>query len=79
MKQEIGKPLFEIVEKQDRPQEALALIHKAYDFAYQSHDGQMRKSDDPYIIHPVEVACILAELNADTETICSCLLHDVLE
>lgn len=79
MKQEIGKPLFEIVEKQDRPEEALALIHKAYDFAYQSHDGQMRKSDDPYIIHPVEVACILAELNADTETICSCLLHDVLE
>lgn len=78
-KSEIGQPLFEIVERQGRPKEAIELISRAYDFAYQSHDGQMRKSEDPYIIHPVEVACILAELNADTETICSCLLHDVLE
>lgn len=79
MKELIGKPLFDILEKQDRPADALALVHKAYDFAYKAHDGQMRKSEDPYIIHPVEVACILAELNADTETICSSLLHDVLE
>jgi Guanosine polyphosphate pyrophosphohydrolases/synthetases len=79
MKEKIGQPLFDILKNQGRSDDAMDLISKAYDFAYQSHDGQMRKSEDPYIIHPVEVACILAELNADTETICSCLLHDVLE
>lgn len=79
MKEKIGQPLFDILKNQGRSDDAMDLISKAYDFAYQSHDGQLRKSEDPYIIHPVEVACILAELNADTETICSCLLHDVLE
>ncbi|MBS1993810.1 MAG: bifunctional (p)ppGpp synthetase/guanosine-3',5'-bis(diphosphate) 3'-pyrophosphohydrolase [Cyanobacteria bacterium SZAS LIN-3] len=78
-KDEIGKPLFETLSKQGRSDEELALIHKAYDFAYKAHDGQLRKSEDPYIIHPVEVACILAEINADAATLCSCLLHDVLE
>jgi GTP diphosphokinase / guanosine-3',5'-bis(diphosphate) 3'-diphosphatase len=79
MKDQIGKPLFEILEKQGRSKEDLDFAHRAYDFAYKSHDGQMRKSEDPYIIHPVEVACILADINCDIETICSCLLHDVLE
>lgn len=79
MKDQIGQPLFDILEKQGRPAEDIAIAHKAYDFAYASHDGQMRKSEDPYIIHPVEVACIMADINADIDTICSCLLHDVLE
>lgn len=79
MKELIGKPLFDILEKQGRPKEDLDLAHKAYDFAYKAHDGQMRKSEDPYIIHPVEVACILADINCDIETICSCLLHDTIE
>ena len=79
MKEEIGKPLFEILSKQGRSEEELNLIQKAYDFAYKAHDGQLRKSEDPYIIHPVEVACILADINADCATVCSCLLHDVLE
>jgi RelA/SpoT family (p)ppGpp synthetase len=79
MKEKIGKPLFDLLEKQARPEEDVALIKRAYDFAYAAHDGQLRKSEDPYIIHPVEVACILAEINADCPTVCSCLLHDVLE
>ncbi len=79
MKDQIGQPLFDILERQGRPAEEIAIAHKAYDFAYAAHDGQMRKSDDPYIIHPVEVACILADINADIDTVSSCLLHDVLE
>lgn len=75
----IGAPLFELLEKQGRPAEDIAFIRKAYEFAYWSHDGQVRKSDDPYIIHPVEVAQLLAELNADVPTICAGLMHDVLE
>ena len=78
-KAEIGKPLFEILEEQGRASEDIDLVRRAYDFAFESHDGQLRKSQDPYIIHPVEVACILADINADCATICSCLLHDVLE
>ncbi len=71
--------LFEILERQHRPAEDIAFIRKAYEFAYKSHDGQYRKSEEPYIIHPVEVACSLAELNGDEQTIAAGLLHDVLE
>ena len=76
---EIGKGLFDSLNKQGRPAEDVAAIAKAYEFAYRAHDGQMRKSDDPYIIHPVEVATLLAELKADVPTICAGLMHDVLE
>lgn len=54
-------------------------ISKAFNLAYDAHQGQLRKSGEPYIIHPVAVAKILAELNMDTDTICSGLLHDVIE
>ncbi len=73
------KPLIEALKNQGRTNDELALVQKAYDFAHKAHDGQLRKSEDPYIIHPVEVACILAELDADVQTICAALLHDVLE
>jgi GTP diphosphokinase / guanosine-3',5'-bis(diphosphate) 3'-diphosphatase len=76
---EIGAPLFAVLERQGRSAADIALVRKAYEYAFCAHDGQMRKSDDPYIIHPTEVAILLAELNADTGTICSGLLHDVLE
>jgi RelA/SpoT family (p)ppGpp synthetase len=75
----IGKPLFDILNEQGRSKEEIESIRRAYEFAYLAHDGQVRKSDEPYIIHPVEVACLLAELNADLPTICSGLMHDVLE
>ena len=55
------------------------LILKAYDFANENHKGQLRKSGEPYIIHPVQVAYTLSTLNLDDETICAALLHDVVE
>ncbi|HEY9791065.1 MAG TPA: bifunctional (p)ppGpp synthetase/guanosine-3',5'-bis(diphosphate) 3'-pyrophosphohydrolase, partial [Candidatus Obscuribacterales bacterium] len=67
------------LQQQGRPQDEVDTIARAYEFAFVAHHGQMRKSDDPYIIHPVEVACLLAELNADLPTICAGLMHDVLE
>ncbi|GAB6117577.1 bifunctional (p)ppGpp synthetase/guanosine-3',5'-bis(diphosphate) 3'-pyrophosphohydrolase [Thermoanaerobacter brockii subsp. lactiethylicus] len=57
----------------------LGLIYKAYDFAVNAHDGQIRNSGEPYIIHPIEVAYILAELELDITTIAAGLLHDVIE
>ncbi|MBI4534028.1 MAG: bifunctional (p)ppGpp synthetase/guanosine-3',5'-bis(diphosphate) 3'-pyrophosphohydrolase [Candidatus Melainabacteria bacterium] len=75
----IESALFAVLARQARPATDIAAIHAAYEFAYQSHEGQLRKSEEPYIIHPVGVATILAELNGDTETICAALLHDVLE
>lgn len=55
------------------------LILRAYEYANNKHNGQLRKSGEPYIIHPLEVANILAELELDDATICAALLHDVLE
>ena len=54
-------------------------IQKAYDFAKSQHEDQCRKSGEPYIIHPLQVAYILADLELDDATICAALLHDVVE
>ena len=54
-------------------------IFAAYEFAQQAHMGQKRDSGEPYIIHPIAVACNLLELGMDTDTICAGLLHDVAE
>lgn len=55
------------------------LIGMAYDKAKQLHEGQLRKSGEPYFIHPIAVAIILAQLGMDDETIVGGLLHDVVE
>ncbi|MBR6033956.1 MAG: bifunctional (p)ppGpp synthetase/guanosine-3',5'-bis(diphosphate) 3'-pyrophosphohydrolase [Clostridia bacterium] len=55
------------------------LIMKAYNYANEHHKGQLRKSGEPYIIHPIQVAYTLATLDLDDETICAALLHDVVE
>jgi len=55
------------------------LIEKAYHFAQKKHEGQFRKSGEPFFSHPTEVAYILAQRKMDTETIAAGLLHDVLE
>lgn len=54
-------------------------IRKAYELAEKKHEGQFRKSGEPYIVHPLNVAMILTTIYADSETIQAALLHDVLE
>ena len=65
--------------KINNPNSNIELIKKAYDYAYENHKEQKRISGEPYIIHPLEVAYILAELELDDSTICAALLHDVVE
>ena len=65
--------------KKYHPSSDLSDIEKAYKVAYKAHEGQKRKSGEPYIIHPLCVAIILAELELDKESIIAGLLHDVVE
>ena len=65
--------------KKYHPSEDLSGIERAYLLAKEAHEGQMRKSGEPYIIHPLNVAIILAELELDKESIIAGLLHDVIE
>ncbi|MFO0663210.1 MAG: bifunctional (p)ppGpp synthetase/guanosine-3',5'-bis(diphosphate) 3'-pyrophosphohydrolase [Polyangiaceae bacterium] len=55
------------------------LVRKAYDYARVAHEGQKRKSGDPYFVHPVNVAGIITELKLDGASVCAGLLHDVVE
>ncbi len=55
------------------------IVLKAYNFAVEKHGEQLRRSGEPYIIHPMQVANILAELGLDDSTVCAALLHDVVE
>lgn len=61
------------------PSDDISLIEKAYSTASKAHANQVRKSGEPYIIHPLSVAIILADLEMDKETIAAGLLHDVVE
>ncbi len=61
------------------PSSDISLIEKAYSIAFEAHKEQKRKSGEPYIIHPLCVAIILAELELDKETIVAGILHDVVE
>lgn len=70
--------LIKIIEKY-MTEEEVAFVMKAYEYAKLMHKDQKRKSGEPYIIHPVNVAIILADLDMDVETIVSALLHDVVE
>jgi GTP pyrophosphokinase len=57
----------------------IAQVWEGYRYAFKAHDGVVRKTGEPYIMHPVSVACILAELHMDMPTILAALLHDVVE
>ena len=57
----------------------LDVVNKAFNLAFEAHKEQKRESGEPYIIHPIDVAVILAELGMDTSTIVAGLLHDVIE
>ena len=59
--------------------EDIAQVWAGYRFAFTAHDGVVRKTGEPYITHPVSVACILADLHMDVPTILAALLHDVVE
>ncbi len=55
------------------------LIKRAYDYSFKAHSGQLRKSGDPYFVHPASVAGIITELRLDAASVCAGLLHDVVE
>ena len=61
------------------PEEKLRLVQDAYAYANDLHSGQLRRSGEPYIQHPVNAAIYLADLNLDAATIAAALLHDVIE
>lgn len=75
----IFEPLYEMLKAQNRPEQDIEEIKKAFEFAARLHNGQYRISEEPYIIHPVEVAKILTDLMVDKNTIKAALLHDVIE
>ena len=63
----------------NRPNDDLELIRKAYEFSQKHHAGQSRASGQPYLVHPLEVALVLAEMKMDPVAICAGLLHDSVE
>ena len=71
--------LLKNVSKYNNNIEDFVLIMKAYNYADTMHKGQVRESGEEYITHPLNVAYILSEMHADTDTLCAALLHDTLE
>ncbi|MCL4524028.1 MAG: bifunctional (p)ppGpp synthetase/guanosine-3',5'-bis(diphosphate) 3'-pyrophosphohydrolase [Acidobacteria bacterium] len=71
----------ELLEKlsHGRSAESLDLVRRAYDFAAEQHQSQVRQSGEPFMSHPIEVAHILADMKLDSTTVCAALLHDVVE
>jgi GTP pyrophosphokinase len=77
-----GDELFEkLIQKMQEyhPSSDFTLVLKAYKLSKGAHEGQLRRSGEPYIIHPVEVAIILANLELDRETVAAAILHDIIE
>jgi GTP pyrophosphokinase len=72
------EPLFTVV-RANHPETDFALLQRAYETAAQYHEGQTRKSGEPYITHPLAVATICAELGMTAPTLVAALLHDVVE
>ena len=65
--------------QENRPQDDLTIVKKAYDYSLKNHEGQTRASGEPYLIHPLEVALVLAEMKMDPIAIAAGLLHDSVE
>ena len=70
--------LAHALENSGRPYN-VEMIHKAYQLAEKAHEGQFRRSGEPYICHPLHVACLLVDLGMDSESVAGGLLHDVVE
>ena len=77
--EDLFKDIKEALIEQNRPPEEIAKIEEAFLFAQKLHEGQFRVSEEPYIIHPVEVVKILVELHMDQNTLIAGFLHDILE
>jgi len=65
--------------EENRPQDDLTIVKKAYDYSLKHHEGQTRASGEPYLVHPLEVALVLAEMKMDPVAIAAGLLHDSVE
>src|SRR5207302_8338408 len=65
--------------RENRPGDNLDIIQRAYEVSLQHHQGQMRASGEPYLVHPLEVALVLAEMKLDSIAIAAGLLHDAVE
>ncbi|HKI26180.1 MAG TPA: bifunctional (p)ppGpp synthetase/guanosine-3',5'-bis(diphosphate) 3'-pyrophosphohydrolase [Candidatus Sulfotelmatobacter sp.] len=63
----------------NRPQDDLTIVKKAYDYSLKVHEGQTRASGEPYLVHPLEVALVLAEMKMDPVAVAAGLLHDSVE
>ena len=61
------------------PAADLDLVQRCYAFAAKAHDGQLRRSGDPYVVHPLGVASTIADLKLDVPSVCAGLLHDCVE
>jgi GTP diphosphokinase / guanosine-3',5'-bis(diphosphate) 3'-diphosphatase len=64
---------------ENRPHDDLGIVKKAYDYSHRVHEGQTRASGEPYLVHPLEVALVLAEMKMDPVAIAAGLLHDSVE
>ncbi|MBR5816910.1 MAG: bifunctional (p)ppGpp synthetase/guanosine-3',5'-bis(diphosphate) 3'-pyrophosphohydrolase, partial [Anaerotignum sp.] len=78
VEEQLYKELVEKI-KSYHPTDDFSMLEKAYQLANNAHKDQKRKSGEPYIIHPLKVAYILAELELDMESIVAGILHDVIE
>jgi guanosine-3',5'-bis(diphosphate) 3'-pyrophosphohydrolase len=65
--------------QENRPQDDLTIVKKAYDYSLKHHEGQTRASGEPYLVHPLEVALVLAEMKMDPIAVAAGLLHDSVE
>src|SRR6266540_5883453 len=75
----LGAEPLVAVHRRTHPKADVRMLYQAYEVAEELHRGQVRKSGEPYITHPLAVATILAELGMDTTTLAAALLHDVVE
>jgi GTP pyrophosphokinase len=65
--------------QESRPHDDLTIVKKAYDYSLKHHEGQTRASGEPYLVHPLEVATVLAEMKMDPVAVAAGLLHDSVE
>ncbi len=79
MEEQLYQKLDGILQEQGRNGEERQQVRKAFEIARHKHEGQLRKNQEKYIVHPLHVAIMLAGIPVDTATICAALLHDVLE